>query len=365
MRLLLGNFKGPEGKQGPEGQKGNTGDTGQRGSRCTSGTNVTGTSTTGTIFASTGITDSLLHDYYINTSTGNLYECTVPGPADVAEWTYICNIKGPTGATGPAGSISDINKQKPTYTVADRLENIESGETVATAFGKLKKALSLLITHYTQQATAAVLGHVKLSNSAAVTQTGLMALDAVEKNAAVPGTLAHQVQQINSNLSGRNPSSITLKRNYDYKTASGWQNILQWYDVNGRTGYLQENIGNGEIKLCLQNERGDILINGNSIAWIANNINNLKSSRNWNVILAAQADGEHEIPVLSGTEALLTLGYVYRIQATMIIPMNIFIAANGEGGKILFSGLTIEVINNTHIKVSGIESDYLFRVFTL
>lgn len=206
MRLLLGNFKGPEGKQGPEGQKGNTGDTGQRGSRWTSGTNVTGTSTTGTIFASTGITDSLLHDYYINTSTGNLYECTVPGPADVAEWTYICNIKGPTGATGPAGSISDINNQKPTYTVADRLENIESGETVKTAFGKLKKALSLLITHYTQQATATVLGHVKLSNSAAVTQTGLMALDAVEKNAAVPGTLAHQVQQINSNFNNYLPA---------------------------------------------------------------------------------------------------------------------------------------------------------------
>lgn len=206
MRLLLGNFKGPEGKQGPEGQKGNTGDTGQRGSRWTSGTNVTGTSTTGTIFASTGITDSLLHDYYINTSTGNLYECTVPGPADVAEWTYICNIKGPTGATGPAGSISDINNQKPTYTVADRLENIESGETVKTAFGKLKKALSLLITHYTQQATATVLGHVKLSNSAAVTQTGLMALDAIEKNASVAGTLANQISQTNSNFENYLPA---------------------------------------------------------------------------------------------------------------------------------------------------------------
>lgn len=206
MRLLLGNFKGPEGKQGPEGQKGNTGDTGQRGSRCISGTNVTGTSTTGTIFASTGITDSLLHDYYINTSTGNLYECTVPGPADVAEWTYICNIKGPTGATGPAGSISDINNQKPTYTEADRLENIESGETVKISLGKLKKAISVLITHYTQKATASVLGHVKLSNSAAVTQTGQMALDAVEKNAAVPGTLAHQVQQINSNFNNYLPA---------------------------------------------------------------------------------------------------------------------------------------------------------------
>lgn len=42
-----------------------------------------------------------------------------------------------------------------------------------------------------------------ISNSAAVTQTGQMALDAVEKNAAVRGTLAHQVQQINSNLTDR------------------------------------------------------------------------------------------------------------------------------------------------------------------
>ena len=42
-----------------------------------------------------------------------------------------------------------------------------------------------------------------ISNSAAVTQTGQMALDAVEKNAAVPGTLAHQVQQVNSNLANK------------------------------------------------------------------------------------------------------------------------------------------------------------------
>lgn len=206
MRLFVGNYKGPKGEQGPQGQKGNTGDIGQRGSRCTSGTSVTGTSTTGTIFASTGITDSLLHDFYINTSTGNLYECTVPGPADVAKWTYICNIKGPTGATGPAGptgSISDINNQKPTYTEAATLANISSGETVKIAFGKLKKAISVLMTHYTKQATAAVLGHVKLSNSAAVTQTGLMALDAVEKNAAIAGTLANQISQANSNLANK------------------------------------------------------------------------------------------------------------------------------------------------------------------
>lgn len=42
-----------------------------------------------------------------------------------------------------------------------------------------------------------------ISNSAAVTQTGQMALDAVEKNAAVPGTLANQISQANSNIDAK------------------------------------------------------------------------------------------------------------------------------------------------------------------
>lgn len=200
MKLLIGNFKGPEGKQGGKGDKGETGATGQRGSRWVSGTAITGTDTAGTIFPGTGITDAQMYDYYINPSTGNLYECTVPGTADVAEWIHIGNIKGPAGATGPAGSISDINNQKPTYTEATELANINSGETVKTAFGKLKKAVGVLIAHYTQKATASILGHVKLSNSAAITTAGEYALDATEKNASVNGTLANQIGTINGNL---------------------------------------------------------------------------------------------------------------------------------------------------------------------
>ncbi len=201
MKLLIGNFRGPEGKQGKRGEMGETGATGQRGSRWTSGTAVTDTSTAGTIFPGTGISDAKMYDYYINPDTGNLYECTVAGAADVAKWTYIGNIRGPAGATGPAGSISEIEEQKPTYTEAAKLENISSGETVKVAFGKLKKAVSVLIAHYTQKATAAILGHVKLSNSAAITKTGEYALDAVEKNASVNGTLANLIAQQNSNLS--------------------------------------------------------------------------------------------------------------------------------------------------------------------
>ncbi len=68
-----------------------------------------------------------------------------------------------------------------------------------------------------------------ISNSAAVTQTGQMALDAVEKNAAVPGTLAHQVQQVNSNIS---------EQIYDFETSTFLNNITyvtrlsEWYPKN-------------------------------------------------------------------------------------------------------------------------------------
>ena len=203
MKLLIGNFKGSKGEQGNEGKKGDNGDKGEkgeRGSRWTSGTAITGTSTIETIFADSGITDAKIDDYYINTTTGNLYQCTASGAADTAKWVYIGNFKGPKGNDGPAGSISDINDQIPTYEESTQFENIESGETVKIAFGKLKKALSVFIVHHTQKATAAIIGHVKLSNSAAITKAGEYALDAIEKNAAIEGTLANLINSLNSNL---------------------------------------------------------------------------------------------------------------------------------------------------------------------
>ena len=77
-----------------------------------SGTAVSGSSTTGTIFPSSGITDALINDMYLNTSTSYVYKCTTSGAASVAKWIYIGSIKGATGSTGsqgPAGvSVSSI-----------------------------------------------------------------------------------------------------------------------------------------------------------------------------------------------------------------------------------------------------------------
>ena len=95
---------GATGPQGPQGKQGNTGPTGQRGSRWTEGTAITGTSTTATVFSGTGIVDALANDMYLNTSTGNVYRCTVGGAASVAKWVFVGCIKGATGPKGDKGA---------------------------------------------------------------------------------------------------------------------------------------------------------------------------------------------------------------------------------------------------------------------
>lgn len=82
------------------------GEDGKDGGRWYSGTKITGTSTTATIFADSGITSAVIGDMYLNTSTYNTYRCTVGGNASTAKWIYVNNIKGTTGK-----GISSITNQ--------------------------------------------------------------------------------------------------------------------------------------------------------------------------------------------------------------------------------------------------------------
>ena len=77
----------------PAGATGTKGATGTRGSRWSTGTAITGTSTTAAVFA-TGITDALVNDMYLNTSTGYVYRCTTAGNASTAKWVYAGCING-------------------------------------------------------------------------------------------------------------------------------------------------------------------------------------------------------------------------------------------------------------------------------
>lgn len=220
-RAFIGNFKGPKGDKGEtgaQGKQGNTGATGQRGSRWTEGTAITGTSTTATVFSGTGIADALVNDMYLNTSTSNVYRCTVGGTASVAKWVFVGCIKGAkgdkgdrgaTGATGPQGPRGATGATGPqgpsgtadtTFTEASALTKLTSGEPFKTMLGKLAKAVSSVFDK---------LDKSKVVNNQITTETGY-ALDARQANPNIDGSLAKQVADLNGSLKMQEENPCTL-----------------------------------------------------------------------------------------------------------------------------------------------------------
>lgn len=83
---------GAMGPTGPAGTNGVDGIDGIRGSQIYFGNNITGTSTSGTIFINSGIDEAMMNDIYINTQSYNMYRCTSGGNSSVATWVYSGNI---------------------------------------------------------------------------------------------------------------------------------------------------------------------------------------------------------------------------------------------------------------------------------
>ena len=83
------------------------------------------------------------------------------------------NPHGVTKTDVGLGNVPNVatDDQTPTYTVATTLTALESGEKISTAFGKIAKAVSTLISHISTSATTSVLGHVKVDSSLSTTST--------------------------------------------------------------------------------------------------------------------------------------------------------------------------------------------------
>lgn len=89
---------------------------------------------------------------------------------------------------------------KTDFTAQEELAELTGTEDRKTFFGKIVKAVSTLISHIGTSATADKAGHVKLSNSSAVTDSTGLALPATEKNASLNGTLANQIDALNKSF---------------------------------------------------------------------------------------------------------------------------------------------------------------------
>lgn len=87
------------------------------------GTKITGTSTTATVFSDSGISSAKVGDMYLNTSTMNTYRCTTAGAASAAKWAYVGNIKGATGDVGEGAVWYTGDKITGTSTTATIFSN--------------------------------------------------------------------------------------------------------------------------------------------------------------------------------------------------------------------------------------------------
>jgi hypothetical protein len=140
------------------------------------------------------------------------------------------------------GNASNMTTE---FTEVSEVETLTSGEKLGIAFGKIAKAVSTLIKHISTSASTSVSGHVKLSDSTAVTDSTGLALPATEKNASIEGTLAHQIAELNTDLSKKLTNEWTT-----ILTVDG--NGINTIDLSGYTDlHVLISYGDSTLNRCL------------------------------------------------------------------------------------------------------------------
>lgn len=231
----LGNVMGPQGEDGSQWYQ---------------GTAITGTSSTGTIFSSSGISNARVNDKYINTSTGNFYTCTVGGNASTAKWAYSGNLKGPQGNTGPAGATGQVDKDTPIeFTEASTESDIKSGESLSTMFGKLKKSIKTFRTSIGTLSSLKTTVKDSLVNAINELKTGLGTVGELDTTAK--DSVVNAVNELKSNVDALDNSVDTLngdlndideKINYYNVSNCTFESILPLGRINGLTTFHGVNI---------------------------------------------------------------------------------------------------------------------------
>lgn len=131
------------------------------------------------------------------TNTEYWMKCVVGGAGSIATTEDAGTVKA--GVDIGVDSTGEMIL-KTDFTEQSDLTELTGTEDRQTFFGKIAKAVSTLISHISLGATADKAGHVKLSNSSAVTDSTGLALPATEKNASLDGTLANKIDALNKSL---------------------------------------------------------------------------------------------------------------------------------------------------------------------
>ena len=93
------------------------------------GTSISGEASDN-VFSGSGLENSYVDDFYLNTNTFELYKCTKSGEAAIATWSKIGVIKGSDGSAGEKG---DTGAQGPQGEKGEKGDTGARGQGVFTA----------------------------------------------------------------------------------------------------------------------------------------------------------------------------------------------------------------------------------------
>ena len=123
--------------------------------------------------------------------------------------------------------------------IQDNLTSTSTTDSLTANQGKVLKGLIDEVKSL--RATLNAYGLVKVTNSSAVTDSSGLALAATEKNATIPGTLANQVSQLNTDCNSiLKPffSNITLNKSNDWDSlALGFYGVNTYQSETGGNNY--------------------------------------------------------------------------------------------------------------------------------
>lgn len=278
------------------------------------------------------------------------------------------NPHGVSASDVGLGNVPNVstNNQTPTYTEATSNMKLTSGEKLTVAFGKIAKAIASLITHLAD-ATLHITAAERTSWNAKVDLSSSQELTNKTYNGYTLGAAcAKSVTDSSSASAFGTGTGLVTERDVYYgtptingvKTYTSSTNIYAPMAV-GSNGYVLKSTGSGAPSWVAQSSLAVGSATKAAQDTNGNNIANTYLAKKWQHILSNVLAGTYTVDDISSyTDILITYGYLYQVQTSMLIPNDVFLlgqensitdALNNQYAVIKrVSATSIQIISNSN-----------------
>lgn len=225
----------------------------------------------------------------------------------------------------------DINSQKPTYTAASSNQELTSGETISTAFGKIAKAVSSLISHIgstsnPHKVTASQVGLGNVGNFKAVSTVANQGLTEAEKAAARANMDAGSSSAngtVTSVATGAGLTGGTITESGTIKAK------LKSETLSSLTATDRSTTSNREYPVELDKD-GNLAVN---VPWANTTYSNASLGQGYGTCSTAAATTEKAVTL---SNYALVINGVVTVKFTNAVPASATLKVNGKDAKAIY-----------------------------